>query len=76
MLTQQGGALYQAVELPVGKVQVMFEVSRGNMPEATTLVMRSAIDQAEAARKREWEEADDDDRADILMGAQVAELFW
>jgi hypothetical protein len=33
-------------------------------------------DQAEAARKREWEAADEDEKADILMGAELAELFW
>ena len=30
-------------ELPVDKVQVILQVSRGDMPEASTIVMRSAI---------------------------------
>lgn len=30
-------------ELPVDKVQVILQVSRGDMPEASTIIMRSAI---------------------------------
>ena len=33
-------------------------------------------DQGEAARQKEWELADEDERADILMAPQLEELFW
>jgi len=36
----------------------------------------SLADQGEAARQKEWELADEDERADILMGSQLEELFW
>ncbi len=64
------------LDLPVETVPVVFRVRLGNMPEFTTCVMRSSIDMAERAQKKEWEEADEDERAEILMGDAISEVFW
>ena len=63
-------------ELPIETVPVVLQIRPGSMPEFTTRVMRSSIDVAERARNKEWLEADEDERADILMGDAISEIFW